>query len=159
MVPTIRTQSVAEHCFNVHRIAMHIARNILNDHDPEVLLAISEYSIRHDDLESVMGDPPSMIKPYIDEDAIERDFSNVIPKMAVSPYVASVVKLADLLDAVHFVSLEMRMGNTMLTKVFDDLSDDALEKAEELGIRHAIYREMENMVRYTYSPEVRRKRK
>lgn len=110
---TIQTQSVAEHVHNVVRIAKRIATEWFDVDDPAELLDIIEYAHHHDDFESLMGDPPSMIKPYIDETAFEREHQSLIKsyKPAAHDQCKQIVKLADMLEGYHFLCIENSLGN------------------------------------------------
>lgn len=110
---TIQTQSVAEHVHNVVRIAARIAVDWFAIEDSDELLDVVLYAHHHDDLEAFSGDLPSMVKPYLDEDAIARDHRHL-----VSPYnpihfdqTKEVVKLADKLEGYHFLCIEVALGN------------------------------------------------
>jgi 5'-deoxynucleotidase YfbR-like HD superfamily hydrolase len=107
---TIQTQSVAEHCFRVQRMAMRLSA--LFKITIEEWAALMFWSHHHDDLEAIMGDPPTMIKPYIDEKSMAKDHRDLIPEMA--PYndtVKNIVKLADMLEGFHFICMERMLGN------------------------------------------------
>lgn len=109
---TIQRQSVAEHCHNVVRISRRIARYWFGITDDKTLYQIMDYAHHHDDLEAIMGDPPSMVKPYISEDAMAMDHYDIIPPNHPSELVKSIVKLADMLEGYHFLCIEMSLGNS-----------------------------------------------
>ena len=116
---TIQKQSVAEHCFNVDRIATRIAKQWFDWVAVDWLLELREYAHNHDNLESVMGDPPTMVKPYIDEDAMAEDHADLVPVMSPLKDVRDIVKLADMLEGFHFICQEMKMGNNYVENHYD----------------------------------------
>lgn len=107
IVRTIQKQSVAEHCFNVERIATQIAIKWMGIREIELLFGISQYALHHDDDEALTGDIPSTAKGYVQINLVSESH-----KWAHgNDTVIHVVKLADLLEAVWFLSIESKLGN------------------------------------------------
>ena len=112
IVHTIQVQSVAEHCFNVERIAIRIARDWFDNTEPVELFEISQYALHHDDFEAVSGDIASTVKRYFDEEKAEIEHADIIPKLKQPHvYVRNIVKLADRLEWFWFLTMEMALGN------------------------------------------------
>lgn len=110
---TIQKQSVAAHIFNVHRIAMRIARDWFGITNVNDLLNISEWANHHEDLESLSGDILAMAKLYFDEDAFAEDNGVMNPRSPCEPE-RTVVKLADIMECTYFLYREHAYGNTYL---------------------------------------------
>lgn len=109
---TIQTQSVAEHVFNVERIAVRIAKWWFNISDEASLWLIALWAHHHDDPEVLTGDLPPMIKPYFDSDAFEMDHADLVKLRAPDGgWVRKIVKLADKLEGYHFLCIENQLGN------------------------------------------------
>jgi len=125
IVPTIQQQSNAEHCFNVARIAAAIWVPWLGGRS-DMLSDVYEWALHHDDEEQFMGDVQSPASPYFDKERFRADHKHLLripgPK---NSDVRNCVKLADHLEMVAFVSLELAMGNKLIEQVY-------LERVAEL---------------------------
>lgn len=121
---TIQTQSVAEHCFNVERIARKIAVEWLDILDVEDLDDLSQCALHHDDLESIVGDMPTMVKPYFDEEKMAIDHADLLDLPVLSPHLYPIMKLADLLEAYHFICIERLLGNRFMENHFKNFPSE-----------------------------------
>jgi hypothetical protein len=89
IVKTTKTQSVAEHSYNVAVIAEKLCR-VIGLGDAETGMAVRE-ALFHDKYEVYTGDIPSPAKHREEKDAI-------------CPLLSLIVKLADLIEAYIFIS-------------------------------------------------------
>src|SRR4029453_14249195 len=108
VVPTLQNHTVAEHCFNVERIARRIAEHWFGIRDTDRLDRISQLALHHDDDEAITGDIPSPAKSVLSEDWI--DSRSRLWYNAPSP-LRDIVKLADLMEMYRFLVMEVMMGN------------------------------------------------
>ena len=109
IVRTIQKQSVAEHCFNVARIAEEVAVRWFNiNPQSEIMRDILTYALHHDDDEAITGDIPSPAKYRLREEYLDASHS---PWYHVSEDARRIVKLADLMEAYWFLMMERRLGN------------------------------------------------
>lgn len=125
---TIQTQSVAEHIFNVERMALRIAMEWfhINVSEPCLLLDIMMLAHHHEDYEALSGDIPTMVKPYFNEHQFEKDHADILSRTS-KPQVTSsfhtlavgIVKLADMLEGYHFLCMEKALGNTYMDKHYE----------------------------------------
>ena len=109
---TIQKQSVAEHLFNVERIAVQIAIEWMGIKDPTIIFSISQYALHHDDDEALTGDIPSTAKSFVQVSRVDE----VRHWAKNSDDVIRIVKLADLLEAVWFLLMERKLGNHYIAK-------------------------------------------
>lgn len=125
VMPTIRKQSVAEHQHNVAKIAERLAVEVWGIKDHRLLYQIVMRALEHDDLEAIIGDPPSYVKPFIDESGAAQFFQDMQrePRFPGEPHpgVKVLVKAADYIDALTFLMIEQSMGNKTINSVLVDL--------------------------------------
>lgn len=116
LLHTIQRQSVAEHMFNVARIAERIATQWFGINEDGYTARILYWALHHDDFEALSGDVPTMVKPYFDEEQFEEEHSNLIKptKHSTPMHVREIVKLADMLEGFHFICTELKLGNSFV---------------------------------------------
>jgi len=144
---TIQKQSVAEHCFNVERIATQIAMMWFDMDDCTI---ISQLALHHDDEEAIIGDIPSPSKKYVtiqgirDEKAPWHVYSSETDKQ--------IVKLADTMEACWFLSMEEKMGNRYVRQHRENMYDRCLSYAKQ-HFDHDIVEKLENWLIHTKHAE------
>lgn len=112
MVRTFREQNNAEHHYLVTMIARDMAERI-GMTDPKEVLLLTEWCLRHDTPEALMGDIPTLtkleIKKHIDfsviEDSVSLDYARLRRAVEGTP-IAIVAKLADLMEGILFLQFE-----------------------------------------------------
>lgn len=129
IIHTIRQQSVAEHCFNAALIASRIAEEWFGVYDCTIMSGIYRWALHHDRPEALSGDLPTISKDLYDEHSLlirygELLRDNVIP---VGEFVSYVVKIADRMDAICFLLMEMSLGNKSVEGLYLHLEDSLLE--------------------------------
>lgn len=132
IVDTIKKQSVAEHCFNVERIALQIARNWFNMTYVQELFTISQIALHHDDDEAITGDIPGPSKHVLSEKYLD-DHRWLWYNLECPEH--DIVKLADKMEAYWFLSMEDKLGNRYITEYRAELEAKVLEMATKLGVR------------------------
>lgn len=119
-VRTGRDQTLAEHHYMVAMIVNDLSRRIFGDSIiPEQRLELLEYALCHDAAELLMGDLPSPLKRRVEQlcpgpaNPLGQLEKQIAPEIAalkerVQRFQPSaiLVKLADLMDAIHFLSQE-----------------------------------------------------
>lgn len=135
---TIQTQSVAEHAFNVSRIALRIAISWFDVADHNDLYLIMRWALEHDDFEALTSDLPSMIKPYFDEAAAQKDHADLTGgELPIPQQIRDIVKLADKMEGYYFLAMEIALGNQFVRGQY----------AEEIGI-------IARYARKTFGPKI-----
>jgi len=118
IVPKIRPQSVAEHSYYVALYTMRIC-DILKVL-PEIKVQAVSYALVHDMAEAFTADIPSPLKKRLsDYEGAEKAVKKWMLGDTSNPdaMVKSIVKIADLLDAVVWLTEEESMGNGRLKKL------------------------------------------
>lgn len=119
-VRTHRDQTLAEHHYMVARISHKLAKEIFGkDIGDSGLLKIMDYALLHDTPELLTGDLPSPLKWHIDQicndnnplDQIEQGIAPWLHQKKMdmkknNPEYLLVIKLADIIDALVFISSE-----------------------------------------------------
>lgn len=100
IVDTVKTQSVAEHSFNVAVLAGFLAKK-----KGLPLQEVTWAALYHDVGEALTGDVPSHLKRVISyKDPIEDKLTYLGQKLQTEdPKIKEIIKMADLIDAVHFL--------------------------------------------------------
>ena len=117
VVLTIQRQNLATHSYNVANIAHGVAIDWFGITSERVLYQILRLALNHDKKETITGDFPSYMKPFVDEDAAIGQF--IEDDALAEPWdvgtewniVRVIVKIADYLDALIFLRMEISLGN------------------------------------------------
>jgi hypothetical protein len=75
------------------------------------LFALSQGALHHDDLEAITGDLPTTAKDYIHKSEGGVDTEAGVWYDTLPDDLKRIIKLADLMEAYHFLCLELKMGN------------------------------------------------
>lgn len=127
IVPTVHSQSVADHSYNVTWIARWICEQKGYRRSGNFVGCVLNLALDHDKFEAVTGDAPSGVKiegmpdPFSSENySAEGNFLERIP-----------VKLADYFDALLFLHVERMSGNQMVNDELHDVRLNMLKFANE----------------------------
>lgn len=122
VVSTLRQQSLAEHSFNVALMADRIATNWFGIQDKWVRFEVYDYAIKHDRKEAITGDFPSYIKRFVDELAIDEHYAEEFGiELEAGKTIRHIVKIADYMDAIIYLDMEMAHGNKSVLALRTDL--------------------------------------
>lgn len=137
VVQTIRQQSVAEHSYNVTIIALRIAEQWYGITGGQALSAIMKRALFHDWWESITGDAPTYMKRFIDETSAITEFeANEITEGvdlgdADRDVFRVIVKMADYIDALIFLRMEVSLGNKSVVHHIREMEQRFKEYLEE----------------------------
>lgn len=111
IVNTSREQTLAEHLFNVALIAQSIADDMeFSDFERHLMLA---WSLSHDIPEVVCGDTPTPTKKRMKDQGFDMEstycevdpvYANLHGMVKENELIYKIVKMADLIESVHFLS-------------------------------------------------------
>jgi 5'-deoxynucleotidase YfbR-like HD superfamily hydrolase len=141
IVPRLNKQSVAEHVYFVALYASKLAQMLKLP--PEEALATIEYALRHDSEEIWTSDIPSPTKrAIVDKErnsAFEAQlFKRLGPDYAVRQSATDlqrdIVKAADFIDWLFWVSLEVAMGNNTMRKQVAIVGAKLFTALQKLGL-------------------------
>lgn len=131
IIRTIRSQSVAEHQFQVARIAIKLWDQLLGELRPRDYACkcmMIEYALTHDDDEVVTGDIPSNAKKTGGVIVKHKYIKN-----GVFDWVAKFVKIADVIEGLLFIEEEIRMGNSTLKNLRGKNVEEVIRRIEEFN--------------------------
>lgn len=154
-VRSTRNQTLAEHHYMVTRISNKLAKNIIGSKLTDTgLLQIMEYASLHDTPELLTGDLPSPLKTHINKICDDTDSENPIDQIEyeIAPWLTEmkrnmqqnnpeflfIVKLADIIDALIFITVE-GIGSHAV-KVIQVLDEAFKNKLKQAAKAHPQYK-------------------
>ncbi len=136
IIPTTRTQSVAEHSYYVCLYTDNICNYM--GYDPALSRSCLSYAVIHDRDECFMSDIPGPVKrsikdptkftEFVKSETLKR-FDDYFP---IHPTAINVVKVADLMDEVGFWHEQQEMGNHHATVLLPECEDRLLAACQKL---------------------------
>jgi len=130
VVNTIKKQSVAEHCFNVERIARRIAVQWFKLKPSLQLDELSQIALHHDDGEAITGDLPSPAKSVLSEKYLDEQSRLWYNQPSL---VHDIVKLADKMEAYWFLTMESELGNRYISQYRAEIYGKVIAAAFAMG--------------------------
>lgn len=130
VIPTLRTQSVSEHCFNVSWLAVIVTqewnrKNPGNMIDEKNTLRAVWAAIVHDEAEAISGDIAAPYRRGNTGNGMkfweERQHYGAFDGGLWSTAIRKIIKIADKLEALTFCHNEIRMGNLTVIEVAEDV--------------------------------------
>ena len=120
IVPTIQKQNVAEHSYHVIMLSLVLSTYWDLKVSKFILHNLMIYAATHDLSESVLGDIPTPGKKLIGDD-VNIASNKVFNNTDVTSDISIIVKCADCIEALLFLSEEKQMGNTRVSGVYIDI--------------------------------------
>ena len=133
IIRTLQKQTVADHSYRVTLLAEKVARDWFGLNTPNDLYSVLRYALDHDKIEAVSGDFPSIIKDVVNEKELERRYADVIHITSPSDMAKNCVKIADRIEAIIFLRLEVALGNTTVQHVIDDVKESLRDYLSKMG--------------------------
>jgi len=122
VVPTIRSQNVAEHSFHVCTLALWLADRSAAVSDGRITREQLVYAaLYHDEFESITGDIAAPAKKWIDNAQFDKMKTTLNIKEYENEEIKSIIKVADLMEAYLFLQEELAMGNSSLRSIMEDV--------------------------------------
>lgn len=118
-VPSLKNPSIAEHSFLVTLYSLYLAQGILKEFSAEEERMITRLALWHDMAETITGDLPTPVKRYLESlfpsgqsplDKLEERLCEPYAqaKHDAAAHIRIIVKLGDVLDAIHFAENEIK---------------------------------------------------
>lgn len=138
IVPKLRPQSVAEHSYYVALYTMKICDILGLDH--AVRFAALQYALTHDMAEAFTGDIPTPLKKRISNftqaEVDIKEWMKVEVTNSNDHIIKPIVKIADILDAVVWLTEEKSMGNIRLDKLRSQMNKTLVHETDKLSSRY-----------------------
>lgn len=123
VIPTIRSQSVAEHSYYVAVIALRLRHfHAAADRGGIDAAELMHAALCHDELEAFTGDIASPAKRWMDSNEVAHQEYETGCYVPGYDAVGSILKLADLIEAYVFLMEEWDLGNKSVGEVAEDVS-------------------------------------
>ena len=163
IAPRLTQQSVAEHCFYVALYSSQLCDR-MSDLPPAYKNIIVGYALRHDAYEVWTSDMPGPGKRYIlDERKMDeyigmfakivpdyRDYRRLATGVKIEELASRIIKTADLLDEVFYLTMEFHMGNTLVENVLvhsrKRLWAKLSESADDFSLKKTVEFELQRLV-------------
>jgi 5'-deoxynucleotidase YfbR-like HD superfamily hydrolase len=126
IVRTIQKQSVAEHSFRVALIAGRLVRHFFSPaFYNEARNRVFHYALLHDQAEAFTGDIPTPAGRRINKKDLEDQFvSHYVDWVEPSETIEQVVKVADYVEALIFLTVEKSLGNNSVDEVIKNVTSN-----------------------------------
>lgn len=129
VMPVIKPQNVAEHSYHVTMLARWLVQYHERHDDKSFLADVLVHALEHDIEEAVTGDIPA---PYKER---QMDMMDLMDEDDTTSEAESVVKLADVMEALVYLQEEMALGSSLLGSVFKERWDVYLGRYNHVAWR------------------------